>query len=83
MKHITYKTSGTCSKSIDIELSDDGIVENVTFTGGCDGNLKGICSLVKGRKAAEIKTTLSGILCRDKSTSCPDQLARALSEMGV
>lgn len=83
MKHYTYKTQGTCSKSIDIEVSDEGVIGDVAFTGGCNGNLKGICALIKGKKAAEVKATLGGILCGNKSTSCPDQLAKALDEMGL
>lgn len=82
MKHYIYSTQGTCSKSIDITLNDDGTIENVAFAGGCNGNLKGICALIRGKKAAEVKATLNGILCGNKATSCPDQLARALGEMG-
>lgn len=78
----TYKTAGTCSSLITIDISDDGkTIENVTFTGGCNGNLKGICALVKGKSVKEVKDTLSGIKCGFKQTSCPDQLARALSQI--
>ena len=73
-----YKTHGTCSRMIDIDLADDGIVNDVRFEGGCDGNLKGIRKLVKGRSAQELISMLEGIPCADKPTSCPDQLARAL-----
>jgi len=83
MKNITYYTKGTCSVMIEVTLDDDDNIVDVKFTGGCNGNLKGICALVKGRKAAEIKKTLSGIECRDKGTSCPDQLAKALDKLGV
>lgn len=72
-----YKTSGTCSRSIDFEL-DGGIVKNVRFHGGCDGNLKGIGSIVEGMKAEDVIKRLEGIRCGFKSTSCPDQLAKAL-----
>ena len=75
-----YKTQGTCSQEIDIELKD-GIIETVSFVGGCNGNLKGICSLVKGMKAEEAIDRLKGIKCGFKPTSCPDQLARALESM--
>ncbi len=77
---MTYQTSGTCSKAIDIEVKD-GVIESVSFTGGCNGNLKGICSLVKGMKVEDAISRLKGIQCGFKSTSCPDQLARALESM--
>lgn len=73
----TYKTIGTCSKSIDFEVID-GIITNVSFTGGCNGNLKGICSLVRNMRIDDAITKLEGIKCNDKTTSCPDQLAKAL-----
>ncbi len=72
-----YKTKGTCSQFIDFELVD-GKVKNVIFTGGCNGNLKGIGALVEGMDAKEAITRLSGIKCGFKPTSCPDQLAKAL-----
>lgn len=74
----TYKTSGTCSSQIDLEL-EDGVIRAVAFTGGCNGNLKGICSLVKDMPAQEAIGKLQGIQCGFKPTSCPDQLAKALS----
>ena len=75
----TYKTQGTCSRKITFDL-EDGIVKNVNFEGGCNGNLKGISALVEGRPAEEVITSVSGITCGFKSTSCPDQLAKALHE---
>ena len=72
-----YKTSGTCSRSIDFEV-ENGIVKNVRFHGGCDGNLKGISSIVDGMKVEDVISRLEGICCGFKSTSCPDQLAKAL-----
>lgn len=75
-----YKTQGTCSSAIDIELKD-GVIESVQFTGGCNGNLKGISALVKGMTPEEAISRLKGIRCGFKSTSCPDQLARALETM--
>lgn len=81
MNTLRYKTQGTCSQFIGIVLDDDGRIADVQFTGGCNGNLKGICSLVKGQKAADVKARLEGITCGAKPTSCPDQLAKALSEM--
>lgn len=75
-----YKTSGTCSTAIDIELKD-GVIDSVQFTGGCNGNLQGICALVKGMAPEEAISKLKGIRCGFKATSCPDQLARALESM--
>ena len=73
-----YQTQGTCSRLIDIELTDTGIISDVRFEGGCDGNLKGMSKLVKGRNAQEMISLLEGISCSGNPTSCPDQLARAL-----
>ncbi len=75
-----YKTQGTCSSEIDIQLKD-GVIDSVTFFGGCNGNLQGISALVKGMKPQEAISKLKGIRCGFKSTSCPDQLARALESM--
>ena len=74
-----YKTRGTCAREIKFEL-EDGIVKNVSFFGGCNGNLKGIAALVEGKKAEEIIPLIKGLKCGFKSTSCPDQLALALEE---
>ena len=78
-RHISYPPLGTCSRQIDIEL-EDGIIRNVTFTGGCHGNTQGIAALVRGMKAADAIARLEGIDCRGKGTSCPDQLAKALRQ---
>jgi uncharacterized protein (TIGR03905 family) len=78
--HHTYQTKGTCSRSIDFDI-EDGIVKNVSFTGGCNGNLKGIARLVEGKSAKEVSALLKGVECGMKGTSCPDQLARALEEV--
>ncbi len=75
----SYKTRGTCSRQIDFEL-EDGIVKNVSFFGGCNGNLKGIGALVEGKPAEEIIALLKGMKCGFKPTSCPDQLAQALEK---
>ena len=74
----SYKTRGTCARQIDFEI-EDGIVKEVRFIGGCNGNLQGIAALVRGRKAEEVIETLKGINCNGKGTSCPDQLSRALT----
>lgn len=75
-----YKTKGTCSTMIDVELKD-GVIDSVKFTGGCNGNLQGIGALVRGMRAEEAARRLKGIRCGFKSTSCPDQLAKALESM--
>lgn len=75
-----YKTQGTCSQEIDIELKD-GVIDSVSFLGGCNGNLQGISALVKGLTPEDAISRLKGIRCGMKSTSCPDQLARALEGM--
>lgn len=75
-----YKTKGTCSTMIDVELKD-GVIDSVKFTGGCNGNLQGISALVKGMKPEEAISRLKGIRCGFKPTSCPDQLAHALEEL--
>lgn len=80
---VTYQTHGTCSKYICISVDENGVVQDAQFIGGCDGNTKGICSLVQGMKAAEVKKRLKGIRCGNKLTSCPDQLATALEQMGL
>lgn len=82
MNHLDYTTCGTCSRLISIDVDADGIICNLSFVGGCNGNLKGICALAIGKKASDIKQTLKGISCNGKPTSCPDQLATALEQMG-
>ena len=75
--HFDYKTQGTCSQFISLDIND-GIVTNVKFLGGCDGNLKAIPMLVDGLPAEVIEQKLRGIQCGFKSTSCGDQLAQAV-----
>lgn len=75
----TYKTKGTCSREITFDI-EDGKVRNVQFFGGCNGNLKGIGSLVEGMSVDEVIARVEGIQCGMKPTSCPDQLAQALKE---
>lgn len=82
LKKVTYQTHGTCSKFICISVDDDGVVQEVEFIGGCDGNTKGICSLVRDMKARDVIARLKGITCGNKPTSCPDQLATTLEQMG-
>ena len=78
MKH-TYTTKGTCSKQISFDLND-GIITNVSYVGGCNGNLQGVSRLVEGQKAEDVVAKLKGIRCGIKPTSCPDQLAHAIEE---
>ncbi len=75
----SYKTKGVCSQLINIDI-ESGMINNVEIIGGCDGNLQGICALVKGKKAEDVIHMLEGIRCGAKSTSCPDQLAKALKQ---
>ena len=80
MISMTYKTEGTCSQLIEIELKD-GVIDSVKFTGGCNGNLQGVSALVKGMKPEDVIARCKGIRCGFKPTSCPDQLAQALESM--
>ena len=75
----TYSTKGTCSREILFEI-EDGKLTNVQFIGGCNGNLKGISSLVEGMKVEDVIARLEGTTCGPKNTSCPDQLATAIKE---
>ena len=74
---IVYKTEGTCSTHIEITV-EDGIVRDIAFWGGCSGNLQGLSRLVKDMEVNEVVTRLAGIKCGRRSTSCPDQLSKAL-----
>lgn len=76
-----YKTHGTCSRQIMIDVNDDETIADVKFVGGCNGNLQGISALVKGKKIEDVISTLKGIDCNFRGTSCPDQLAKALEEI--
>lgn len=73
----TYKTTGVCSRSITLDVEDNTIL-SAKFEGGCNGNTKGIAALVAGMDIDEAISRLEGITCGFKSTSCPDQLAKAL-----
>lgn len=76
----SYKTHGTCSRMIHFEIADDNTVHNVSFEGGCNGNLQGIGSLVEGMDVHEVIDRMKGIKCGPRPTSCPDQLSIALTE---
>ena len=82
LQKVTYQTHGTCSKYICISVDENGEVQDAQFIGGCDGNTKGVWALIQGMKAKEVIARLKGITCGNKPTSCPDQLATALQEMG-
>lgn len=73
-----YRTKGTCSRTIEVELDGDK-VKSVKFEGGCNGNTKGVATLVEGMTVDEVISRLSGIRCGFKDTSCPDQLAKAVA----
>ena len=78
MTQFTYFPQGTCSKQIQIEIDDNDVIKNVEFLGGCNGNLQGLSSLLRGMKREEAISRLRGIKCGFKNTSCPDQLSQAL-----
>ncbi len=79
MDVIKYRPFGVCSREIEIEIDGD-IIKNVKFTGGCNGNLKGVARLTQDMKIDDVIEKLSGIECGHKGTSCPDQFAKALRE---
>lgn len=74
-----YEPKGVCSMKIILDI-EENIVKDARFIGGCDGNTKGVCSLVKGMDIDDVIEKLKGIDCRRRGTSCPDQLAKALEE---
>lgn len=75
---ITYKTQGVCARTITFDKSEDGVITNISFEGGCNGNLKAVSKLCDGMKAEEIAAKLSGNICGMKNTSCADQFAKAV-----
>lgn len=75
----SYKTKGVCARQINFEI-EDGIVKDIQFIGGCNGNTQGVSALAKGRTVKEVIELLEGINCGGRGTSCPDQLAKALRE---
>ena len=77
---MVYKTQGTCSREIHFDVENNKL-KNVSFVGGCNGNLKGIAELVKGMDVEDVIERLEGITCGAKPTSCPAQLAEALKEI--
>ena len=79
-KHIEFKTSGTCSRMVIVDV-EDNIITDCKFVGGCAGNTQGVAALVVGMKIEEAIKKIKGIKCGFKTTSCPDQLANALAEL--
>ena len=79
MFHYDYKTQDTCSQLISLDLDGD-VVHNVTFMGGCNGNLKAIPILIEGLTVEEVEKKLTGVICGRRPTSCADQLAKAVRE---
>lgn len=76
---MVYRTKGVCSQAIQVEVKDD-VVQSVEFIGGCSGNTQGVARLVEGMKVEDAIAKIEGIKCGPRSTSCPDQLAKALRE---
>lgn len=81
MKKSVFPTCGVCSQAIVVELTDDNVVSKVEFIGGCQGNTQGVAALAAGMPVDEVIARLEGIQCGRKTTSCPDQLAKALRKM--
>lgn len=80
MKHSSYIPEGVCARRIEFDIDDAGKVRNVVFTGGCNGNTQGVAALAEGRTPEELVALLRGIHCNGKPTSCPDQLAQAITQ---
>lgn len=79
-KEFSFPNKGTCSKQTNFVLNDDHTIASIEVVGGCNGNLKGICSLLKGMKAQDAIGRMRGTTCGNRPTSCPDQIAQALEE---
>lgn len=75
-----YLTEGVCSRSISFDI-EEGIIKNLEFLGGCNGNAKGIAALAEGQRIGDLVSKLKGITCGYKQTSCPDQLSKALEAL--
>lgn len=80
-QELLYKTCGTCSQYIEVQLNPEGRISHCRFYGGCAGNTAGIAKLVVGMMPHEVIERLNGIRCGTKATSCPDQLCRALEQL--
>ncbi len=75
----TYIPKGTCSRQIDLEM-EGNVIRSCNVVGGCNGNLKGICNIMRDKTAQEVITAFEGVTCGPKPTSCPDQIAAALKQ---
>ena len=80
MRQFNYQPKGVCSMQICFMLDEDDVVHNVEFIGGCPGNTVGVATLAEGQNAQQLIAKLKGIDCRGRGTSCPDQLAKALTQ---
>lgn len=80
MKNVEFLTEGTCARKITFDLDENGLIHNLVFQGGCNGNLKAIGKLVEGKKALEVAEILEGNTCGMRTTSCADQLSKAIKE---
>lgn len=80
MRQFNYQPKGVCSMQIRFMLDEDDVVHNVEFIGGCPGNTVGVATLAEGQNAQQLIAKLKGIDCRGRGTSCPDQLAKALTQ---
>lgn len=78
MNHVEFVTSNVCAKRISFDIDENGLIRNVSFTGGCPGNLLAISKLVEGRPATEVASILEGNKCGPRQTSCADQFAQAI-----
>ena len=78
--HYTHQNTGTCSKQVEFDIDENGKIHNISFVGGCNGNLKGIGALSEGQDAKDVANRVEGIRCGNKNTSCPDQLAKAIRQ---
>lgn len=76
----TYKAKGVCARTIHFEITDDNKIHNVVFEGGCNGNTQGVSALIEGMDVNDAIKRMEGIHCGPRSTSCPDQLSKALKE---
>lgn len=80
MKHVSFTPQGVCSRKIDFDIDDDNKIHNLTFIGGCNGNLKAIGRLVEGQDATAVADLLRGNDCAGRGTSCADQFALAIDQ---
>ena len=78
----TYTPRNVCSRRFDFDI-ENGVIEDVKISGGCNGNLKGISALIKGMSVSDVIDRLKGTDCNGRGTSCPDQIARALEQFST